>query len=86
MTVTAYKPEAATRLGVTMKDPVASYPHKNAKVRACALLTELYSKLPCYRAGGGAESGAGTHKSGPFGVTRVGLGCGGSLTHTAHRL
>ena len=36
VTVTADKPEAATRLGVTMKDPVASYPHKNAKVRACA--------------------------------------------------
>ena len=46
---------------------MASYPHKNAKVRACALLTELYSKLPCHRAGGGAESGAGTHKSGPSG-------------------
>ena len=35
VTVTADKPEATTRLGVTMKDPMASYPHKkNAKVRA----------------------------------------------------
>ena len=35
VTVIADKPEATTRLGVTMKDPMASYPHnKNAKVRA----------------------------------------------------
>ena len=35
VTVIADKPEATTRLDVTMKDPMASYPHnKNAKVRA----------------------------------------------------
>ena len=35
VTVAADKPEATTRLGVTMKDPMASNPHnKNAKVRA----------------------------------------------------